>query len=170
MDIIILFACLFIFIAFVLYLLLNKNNKSLGFEGHKSVYKDEGKDSAILYSTTLQIKGKPDAIVRRGQHYIPVEKKNILAPSKPYPSHIAQLIAYCILVEEHYKDRPPYGLIQYKDKIVPIDFNDEYESLLQQVIVDMRRKRTEQDLHRSHEQKSKCDGCSFKNVCDERIT
>jgi hypothetical protein len=31
-------------------------------------------------------------------------------------NHLAQLYAYCLLVEEHYGIRPPYGVVRYLDR------------------------------------------------------
>ncbi len=72
-------------------------------------YKDK-----TLFSKKYNLKGKPDFIIEDKFGIYPLEFKSSLAPSFPYPSHIAQLICYCILVEENFS-KPNFGIIKYVD-------------------------------------------------------
>ena len=53
-----------------------------------------------LYSNRYRLTGRPDYLVRSRRHIIPVEVKSGLAPQQPYRTHLLQLAAYCLLVEE----------------------------------------------------------------------
>lgn len=70
-------------------------------------------DSVTLSSTALGLIGRPDRIVRSGVSLIVEEWKS--KPRKLYPSHRAQMGVYFLLVEEHYGERPPYGVVVLGD-------------------------------------------------------
>ena len=53
-----------------------------------------------LYASGANLAGKPDYLVRRWRYVLPVEVKSGPAPAEPYRSHVLQLAAYCLLVEE----------------------------------------------------------------------
>ncbi|MCS7119529.1 MAG: Dna2/Cas4 domain-containing protein, partial [Archaeoglobaceae archaeon] len=80
----------------------------LYFEGRKRrkiprgriVYKDAIRLERPIFSTTLQVGGKPDFVIVRGRDYIPIEFKSSKSPMKPYRGHVLQLAAYCWLLEE----------------------------------------------------------------------
>ena len=62
--------------------------------------------------------GRPDELRRLPDGTIvPVEIKSCRAPRSgvPYPSHRAQLLVYCALVEETYGRAPPFGILAYGD-------------------------------------------------------
>jgi CRISPR-associated exonuclease Cas4 len=101
---------------------------------------------------------------------IPVEVKSGRAPEAPYDSHIYQLASYCLLVEKTYGKRPPYGIIHYRDRDFAIDYTQELESSLLDLLAEMKRDEHRKDVPRSHEQASRCARCGFRNVCDQRIT
>ena len=58
--------------------------------------------------------GKPDFILHTKDGLLPLDIKHSKRPSKPYFSHIMQLISYCLLIEEVKGTRPKYGFLQYK--------------------------------------------------------
>jgi CRISPR-associated exonuclease Cas4 len=69
-----------------------------------------------LYAPSVNLAGKPDYLVQRWKYVLPIEVKSCSAPAGPYPSHVLQLAAYCLLVEETYGLRPPYRMIRYPDR------------------------------------------------------
>ncbi len=126
------------------------------------------RESPLLQSERYGIRGRPDYILRRGNGHIPVEKKTGRTPKGPLFSHIAQLIAYCMLVEETFGP-VPYGIIEYEEKKYSIDNSDE----LQQTVLELRdkllRDRRRGEAHRNHERTGKCINCSRRDVCHERL-
>ncbi len=62
-----------------------------------------------LYAPSVNLRGKPDYLVQKLRYVIPVEIKSGPAPDEPYRSHVLQLAAYCLLVEQEYEQRPPYA-------------------------------------------------------------
>jgi hypothetical protein len=75
-----------------------------------------------LFARTYQLTGKPDYLVAEGSRLVPVEVKSGRAPEQPYPSHVLQLAAYCLLVEDCYDRRPSRGIIQYTDRAFEVDY------------------------------------------------
>ena len=72
---------------------------------------------AVLISHRYGLKGKPDALVRTPEGVlIPVERKKARAPSRPYEADRIQAAAYCLLVEENYRQTPSFMRIHYADR------------------------------------------------------
>ena len=70
-----------------------------------------------MESARFHLRGRPDELRRAPDgRLVPVEIKSHAAPrGGPLPSHRAQLLAYCLLVEEHFAAPPPYGILCYGD-------------------------------------------------------
>lgn len=130
---------------------------------------DWGPVAAPLYDRFLGLTGKPDYLVASGGDLIPVEVKSIRAPAAPYDSHIYQLAAYCLLVESHYDQRPPYGILQYNDRSFAIDYTFELEEELLEVIESMRQHERLSIVNRSHSQPARCARCGYRSRCDQRL-
>ena len=137
------------------------------------VYSDTGGWSRVerpLFSSTLQLTGKPDYLVRQREAVIPVEVKSGQAPpGGPHPGHRYQLAAYCALVAEAYGRRPGYGLIQYADRTLAVNYTRELEAELRALLVDMRADAETEDVPRSHDSPARCRSCGFLEVCDDAL-
>jgi CRISPR-associated exonuclease Cas4 len=121
-----------------------------------------------LYDPNLGLTGKPDYLVKSSEAFIPVEVKSSRAPVAPYEAHIYQLAAYCLLVETHYGQRPPYGILRYADRTFAVDYTPELEQALLEVMEQMRglERRT---APRSHTEPARCVRCGYRKGCDERL-
>jgi CRISPR-associated exonuclease Cas4 len=137
------------------------------------IYEDaSGLDQELLHSERLNICGKPDYLLKeRSGNLIPVEVKSGYAPGgdEPYESHLMQLAAYFLLVEDALDCIPPYGLIRYRDRTLQVDNTDELRARLFEVIDRMRALLMRGRAHRSHNQPMRCARCSMAHVCDERL-
>src|SRR5712692_10117201 len=102
-------------LAVLVWLLARLARRRTGLPPGVVVYSDTGGWSRVerpLFSSALQLTGKPDYLVRQREAVIPVEVKSGQAPpSGPHAGHLYQLAAYCALVAEAYGRRPTYGLI-----------------------------------------------------------
>jgi len=125
-------------------------------------------ESPLLESRRLGIRGRPDYIIRRDSSYIPVEKKTGRTPKGPLFSHIVQLIAYCMLVQESFGP-VPFGIIEYEEKKYSIDNSDELQDTVMELRDKLLRDREQDEAHRNHERKGKCIYCSRRDVCHERL-
>jgi len=176
MNPILVFFFAFILIIIALFLLRggNQAQRHQGLPSGRVVYDDSsrygGEHVKPLYSARLGLSGKPDYIVQQRGVPIPVEVKSRRSPREPYDSHIYQLAAYCLLIEDQYNSRPPYGIIRYSDRTFQIDFTDELEEVLLELLREMRKEKISVAPHRSHEQPMRCAGCGFREDCEERLS
>ncbi len=156
--------------------LARRSHAGTGLPAGRLVYADTTRWRAVerpLFSRSHHLTGRPDYLVQGGRDVIPVEVKSGRTPSDgPYPSHILQLAAYCLLVEEVYKRRPPYGIILYAneaDQGHEIDFTPELEESVLDILDAMRRALAERDAPRDHDQVVRCQACSYRKACDQSL-
>lgn len=121
-----------------------------------------------LYDPVTDLTGRPDYIVDSGDGLVPVEVKSGHSPLNPYPSHIFQLAAYCLLVQAAYGKRPPYGMLRYADKTFAVTYDSKLENDLLDILAEMRRSE-KRSPDRSHESVQRCAACGYRGVCDQRL-
>ena len=122
-----------------------------------------------LYAPSINLAGKPDYLVKRWKYVLPVEVKSCPAPNEPYRSHVLQLAAYCLLVEETYEQRPPFGLIHYPDRTFSVRYSSELEDELLDTIAWMREDLRERYADRNHNDFARCRACSYADDCDQKL-
>lgn len=132
-------------------------------------YSDLDKPGETLRSEKYSLSGRPDYIVRRGDHYIPVEVKTGRTPEAPHDSHVMQLGVYCLLVEEVYGQRPAEGVLQYPERTFEVPFTDQFRDKVLETTLRMRLSDMTGVVHRNHERPGKCRGCSRRDLCPERL-
>ena len=128
-----------------------------------------GRPERPLFSQHLCLTGKPDYLVTHGEDTIPIEVKSSQAPAQPYRSHILQLAAYCLLVDEYYHRRPPYGIIKYADRAFEVDYTAQVEDELLATLSRMRTDLAEGGAPRSHGEPRRCQACGYRSRCEERL-
>lgn len=137
------------------------------------IYADTGDWRPIeqpLFSITYRLAGKPDYVIRRGRQVIPIEVKSANAPSDgPRRSHILQLAAYCLLIQEQYRQRPQYGIVKYADRSFEVDYTPQLESSLLDAIDSMRNDLASGGSHRSHTEAARCLRCGMRSACNESL-
>jgi CRISPR-associated exonuclease Cas4 len=122
-----------------------------------------------LYDAEAGLAGRPDYLVQRGGQVIPVEVKSRPVGSSPYDSHIYQLAAYCYLVEREYGKRPAYGILHYANRSYAIDYTQGLEAALLELLQQMRQHSPQRAPVRSHQTAARCQGCGFKEICDQKL-
>ncbi len=138
---------------------------------HRAIYQDTREaPGALLSARSLPLRGKPDILIDEGHAIIPVEIKTGRTPATPYPGHVLQVLAYCLLVEEHYRVRPPHGIIRYPARDVTIPYTAGEEQRLRALVWEMRdAQRAGAEQHRSHRQPGRCIACGFRDRCREAL-
>lgn len=117
--------------------------------------------------------GRPDRVLRRSNgDLVPVEVKNASCPrTGPHERHLAQLGVYCLLVEQEYGCSVKEGLMEFRDRTVTIQFDDELRAWVLSVIAEVQAvKRNTAAPGRSHNQRTRCAACGFREQCQERLT
>ncbi len=149
--------------------------QSAGLPAGRIVYADTGDWRPLdkpLFSAEYGLTGKPDYLVQTRSGLIPVEVKSSAAPPRPYPSHLLQLAAYCLLVEATAGQVPPRGLIKYADATFEIDYTPALRAELLALLETMRRQRASQapgGAPRSHDEPRRCAGCGYRPMCDQAL-
>lgn len=119
---------------------------------------------ATLRSERYRLVGRPDALRRRPDgRLVPIELKHRSLPRRgPYPSHLVQLGAYCLLVEETTGVAPPFGLLRYRDGEVEVPFDAE---LRRTVLAALAAAKAPYDGS-ADPSPAKCAGCPWSPRCD----
>ena len=126
----------------------------------------------LIVSEKYGIRGRPDMILKYGNEIIPVEKKTGRTPRGPLFSHIVQVGAYCLLLEEKYGNAVTHGIISYNETRFPIPYDDNLKAIVLEFVEKIRKAELSPEtppVHRNHNRPGKCAGCSRKTSCPERI-
>ena len=134
----------------------------------KIEYIDMGKAKAFR-SVKYGLIGRPDYIIKLDDRIIPVEEKKGRTPKGPLFSHILQIAAYCLLIEEETGKAPPYGLLKYPEHEHEIEYNEDLKRLLLDKLNMMRESLRTGEVHRNHNRLGKCEHCSRKSQCPEKL-
>ncbi|MFL6230947.1 MAG: CRISPR-associated protein Cas4 [Pyrinomonadaceae bacterium] len=124
-----------------------------------------------LVSRRFGLTGRPDYLVRSSEGVVPVEAKSARRPANgvPYDSHLMQLAAYCLLVEDALGETVPYGVMRYADGEARVEYTPELRETLLELIEEMREARDAEEVHRSHDEPRRCASCGYRDVCDEAL-
>lgn len=160
-------------LALGLWLWSRNLEEEAGLPDGQVIYTDAGTwfgNSEALVAQNLRLVGKPDYLVEEDDGMIvPVELKSSAAPTDPHEGHILQLAAYCLLVEENYGIRPTYGIIQYKDRAFAVDYTDDLEEDLLDLLADMRADLFAPEVDRDHNDWVRCTRCGVRGQCRQRL-
>jgi CRISPR-associated exonuclease Cas4 len=129
------------------------------------------KQEKPLISRAYGLTGRPDYLVRTRNGIVPVEAKSTKCPAngRPYASHVMQLAAYCLLVEDVIGAEVPYGVIKYSDREIIVNYTEELKDELITLLEEMREARAAEDVHRSHNDARRCFKCSMREACTESL-
>ncbi len=124
-----------------------------------------------LYSARYGLTGTPDYLTSTSDGLVPVEIKPTRKEEEPRQSHLLQVLAYCLLVEETGGRKPPYGLLRYSSSTFRVDYNDATRAHLLEVMDTMRRtaELEEWQIERNHEVPGRCRACGYKQICDQSL-
>ena len=156
----------------VLFWISGRQRRSTGLPAGRVIYSDHdqwGEVETPLYDPTFNLTGKPDYLIESGEEIIPVEVKSRRLTTTPYDSHIYQLAAYCLLIEQTFGIRPPHGLLHYSNQDIAVDYTPELEQSLIDIIREIRSASRRRGLDRSHQSANRCRGCGFNSVCDQAL-
>jgi CRISPR-associated exonuclease Cas4 len=161
-------------LAGALFIWAEQQKRRTGLPQGKVIYADSDQWQAVtepLYDLQLKLTGKPDYILRlREGVLVPVEVKSTPAPTQPYANHIMQLAAYCLLLERTSGQRPPYGLLRYRNQTFQVDYTPELEQTLLALVEEIREvERQGVAPARSHIETNRCRGCGYREICEQRL-
>ena len=143
-----------------------------GLPAGKLVYADTGawrRCERPLFSSRYALSGKPDYLVQERGRMVPVEVKPGRTAGVPYAGDVLQLAAYCLLVEEVYGQRPPYGYLKYCHALWRIDYDDGLRRQVLSALERMRRDFVARDVPPSHGDAQRCLHCGQREHCKQRL-
>jgi len=128
---------------------------------------DAGRAST-LRSTRYRLVGRPDELRRLPDgRLVPVEFKSRPTPPRgPTASHVAQVRAYCLLVEDATGAAPPFGILRYADGEFRVRWDDRARDELLRVRAEMLGRYD----GRATPSPGRCARCPWVRVCDARAT
>jgi len=158
--------------AYILWQRSRRLRAQSGLPRGKIVYADMERARPVR-SERWRLIGKPDFIIETRHGPIPVEVKSAALPrsGQPYPGHVLQLAAYCLLVEETFGTTPPFGYIRYRDgRTVQVPFTPELKRELLRTLQAMHAAEQSSHVGRSHQAPWKCERCGLAYICgSERL-
>jgi len=123
-----------------------------------------GKQPAPLYAPRYGLAGRPDYLVQQGRQLIPVEVKSGAAPRTPRHSHVLQLAAYCLLVEENH-GRPDYGILRYADRSFRVNYTPALRQEVLDALAEMRDLLACEEAPAMTEERARCRNCGYRQDC-----
>ncbi len=148
---------------------VKKLKKKYRIQGGEIIYSDLNIPAKPLFSKRYRISGKPDYIVKKKGHYIPIEVKTSIC-SEPQKNHLLQLAAYCQLLEDTYDCFVPYGILVYDNTLqYKIPFDPKLRFELETTIKKMRNMLKKMEINRNHEESQRCVYCSMREYCEYMI-
>jgi len=121
---------------------------------------------ATLRSERYRLIGRPDELRRLSDgRLVPVELKSRSTPrAGPTPSHVVQVRAYCLLVEETTGAPPPYGILRYSDG----EFRVRWDDRARAELLSVRAELLAPYDGRATPSPARCGRCPWVGVCDAR--
>jgi CRISPR-associated exonuclease Cas4 len=134
------------------------------------IYVDlDDESSKLLVSENYGLTGRPDHIIKKDGHYIPVELKTGRTPRGPLFSHIIQVCTYCIIIEDIMGKKPPYGIIKYPKRSFEIEYTEDMKKMVLDLMDKLLSDLEKGGAHRNHNRPGKCRNCSRRDICPERL-
>jgi len=147
---------------------IREEKKSFGIPDGMILYSDLNVPAAPLFSKRSRLAGKPDYIVQKENHCIPVEVKSG-GGSHPHQSQVLQLAAYCQLLEDTSGMFVPEGILVYNNVPYTIPFDPKLRFELESVMKSMRASLRNGVVKRNHQEPGRCRHCSMKRYCTDVV-
>jgi CRISPR-associated exonuclease Cas4 len=117
-----------------------------------------------LRSERLGLVGRCDHLLRVGNAYVPVEQKP--SARRLHQSHTLQVGALCLLVQDVYGVRPPYGVVVLADGSQErVTFSNELERGVVRTMAEMRRILGTGEAPGPRWVGAKCRACGYHPTC-----
>ncbi len=160
---------LLLILAMAAYVLVGRRTarerSALGIPSATIVAADDARlGASTLRSKRLGLVGRPDHLVRQGRMLIPVEQKP--SARRLHASHVLQVAAQCLLIQEIYGIRPVYGVVVLAGGVEErVAFTPAVEQRLLRTMEQMRQVLATGREPGPRWDGRKCRACSFRAVC-----
>jgi len=154
--------------AFWIHRSIRKKKETYGIPEGLILYSDLNVPAEPLFSRRLRLTGKPDYIIRKDNHYIPVEVKSGRG-LHPHHSQVLQLAAYCQILEDTTGEFVPEGVLVYNNVPYSIGFDPKLRFELESIMKTMRVMLRNGRVTRNHEEPGRCHHCSMRRYCTDIV-
>ena len=132
----------------------------------KIVYQDVDGLGTPLFAKKYPLSGKPDYVILSPDGApIPVELKLSSDAQEPQRSHIMQLAAYFVILEDLYETPPQYGLLRYAGHEFTIQNTESLKQKVLRRLAEMERCDENSPPVLTRQAVSKCRVCPFQPIC-----
>lgn len=118
-----------------------------------------------LVSRRHRLAGRPDYVVHGQCGLLPVELKSRACGRGPHDGERAQLLAYCLLVEDTLGGPVQGGELHYSDRAVSVPFGKIERQEINAILARLRKG----EDRRSHNQAGRCRACGFRSSCGDTL-
>jgi len=167
--------CMLMAACILLQVTLSSHGRADGLRRKRNVsgrldYVGEGAElPEVLRSSEHGLSGRPDYVtVTEDGLTVPVEVKTGRVPRGPLFSHVLQVGAYCLILEDMGR-KVDHGVLKYGEQEHVIDFDENLRELLLIKLEEMREAMRTGVVARSHDRPGKCRSCSRRERCPERL-
>lgn len=143
---------------------MDKGKKEYGIPEGSILYSDLNAPAEPIFSRRFRLTGKPDYIIRKENHYVPIEVKTGKGPY-PHQSQVLQLAAYCQILEDTTGVFVPEGILVYNTVPYTIRFDPKLRFELEKVMKTMRTSLRNGVAQRNHHDPGRCRNCSMRPYC-----
>jgi CRISPR-associated exonuclease Cas4 len=147
---------------------IREEKKLFGIPDGMILYSDLNAPAVPFFSKRSRLTGKPDYIVRKENHYIPIEVKSG-GGEHPTQSQVLQLAAYCQILEDTSGVFVPKGILVYNNEPYTIAFDPKLRFELESVMRTMRASLQNGVVQRNHHNSGRCRHCSMKRYCTDVV-
>jgi CRISPR-associated exonuclease Cas4 len=147
---------------------VRQEKESFGIPNGRIMYSDLNVPAAPLFSKRFRLIGKPDYIVLKENHCIPVEVKSG-GGLHPHESQVLQLAVYCQILEDISGVFVPEGILVYNNVPYTIPFDPKLRFELESMTKTMRASLRNGVVQRNHQDLARCRYCSMKRYCTDAV-
>jgi CRISPR-associated exonuclease Cas4 len=131
--------------------------------------KGEWEEGPRIYrSQRLGLVGRPDFVVRTRQGLQPVEVKTARGGRLREGDRL-QMGAYLVLLEEATGERPPWGVVKYRNGRFRVRNTPQLRKEVLATAARIREKRAGGNGGRSHRNPARCRACGLRDTCREAL-
>ena len=130
------------------------------------------RETPVLKSAKFNLAGRPDYLIKDKEQRIPVEVKTGRRPKAPFFSHVLQIGAYCLLSEETFGVKPSHGQLRsgFENEPQEVKWDSDLKGLVNEKLEEMNDiLKGKMEAHRNHKRVGKCNNCSRRKGCPERL-
>lgn len=139
----------------------------LGLPEGKLVYEDADGLGEPLSSSHYPLVGKPDYIVQLPDgRPVPIELKlHAQHVTAPYSNHQVQIAAYCLILEDYFKEPPTHGILRYADREFTVEYTPALRKKVTRLLDQMARCSQQEPPPLARQKIGKCRTCAFQPIC-----